>query len=251
MSNNLNKTMEYNIYLPDNYNKNVNYPVCYLLHGAYGNEDSWVKEGDIKKTADELIDKKLIDPLIIVMPDAFIDSWYIDSPIYKMESAFIEEFIPHIENIFKVDGSKRFIAGLSMGGYGSLRFVLLYPDMFKGAGLLSPAIYDPVPPENSAGRKTPVFGENGFDENIWESYNYPQYIEDYLNSNYSIPMYIVSGDDDEYNVEYYSTLLYEKLKKSKKPSELRIIDGKHSWDVWKNTIDDALIYLFQSSKKNN
>ena len=40
-----------------------------------------------------------------------------------------------------------------MGGYGALRFALKYPDMFAAAALLSPAIYDPVPPENSGARR--------------------------------------------------------------------------------------------------
>lgn len=243
----LQQNMKYNVYLPDNYKKNVKYPVVYLLHGASGNENDWasVNYGNIGETADKLIKNKSIPAIIIVMPDGFTDSWYVDSLVYQMESAIIDDLIPYIESKYSIDKNVRYIAGLSMGGYGALRFVLLYPDYFKGAGLLSPAIYDPLPPESSSARTTPVFQNRGkFDNSLWEKYNYTNYLDEYLYSNKQIPMYIVSGDDDVYNVEYYSTILYEKLKENKKLSELRIVNGGHSWDVWKDNIDEVLLYFF-------
>jgi enterochelin esterase-like enzyme len=243
----LQQNMKYNVYLPDNYKKNVKYPVVYLLHGASGNENDWasVNYGNIDETADKLIKNKSIPAIIIVMPDGFTDSWYVDSLVYQMESAIIDDLIPYIESKYSIDKNVRYIAGLSMGGYGALRFVLLYPDYFKGAGLLSPAIYDPLPPESSSARTTPVFqNRDTFDNSLWEKYNYTNYLDEYLYSNKQIPMYIVSGDDDVYNVEYYSTILYEKLKENKKLSELRIVNGGHSWDVWKDNIDEVLLYFF-------
>lgn len=243
----LQQNMKYNVYLPDNYKKNVKYPVVYLLHGASGNENDWASAnyGNIGETADKLIKNKSIPAIIIVMPDGFTDSWYVDSLVYQMESAIIDDLIPYIESKYSIDKNVRYIAGLSMGGYGALRFVLLYPDYFKGAGLLSPAIYDPLPPESSSARTTPVFqNRDTFDNSLWEKYNYTNYLDEYLYSNKQIPMYIVSGDDDVYNVEYYSTILYEKLKANKKLSELRIVDGGHSWDVWKDNIDEVLLYFF-------
>jgi enterochelin esterase-like enzyme len=244
-SNSLNNNMEYNIYLPDNYTTNIKYPVVYLLHGATGNENDWITHGDIVATTDMLIRNKLIPPIILILPDGYPDSWYIDSSVYKMESAIINDLIPYVESRFSVNKDLRYIAGLSMGGYGSLRFTLIYPDYFKGVGLLSPAIYDPIPPENSGARTTPVFHTgNNFDEELWKQYNYTNYLDGYIYSNLSIPMYIVSGDDDAFNVEYYSTLFYEKLKENKKPAELRIVNGGHLWDVWKDNIDDVLLYFF-------
>jgi enterochelin esterase-like enzyme len=249
-SNSLQKDMEYNVYLPDNYGRNIKYPVVYLLHGAGGNENDWVIQGNIQNTTDKLIKGKLIPPLIIVMPNGYTDSWYVDSDVYKMESAIVDDLIPFIEGKFQIDKKSQYIAGLSMGGYGSLRFVLLYPNYFKGAGLLSPAIYDPVPPINSSARSTPVFfNGDKFDGKLWEKYNYTNYLDEYLHSNNLVPMYIVSGDDDVYNVEYYATLLYEKLKANKKPSELRIVNGGHTWDVWKDNIDEVLIYLFNNKNQ--
>jgi len=192
-SNSLNSNMEYNVYLPDNYNRNMKYPVVYLLHGATGNENDWVAHGDIVATTDRLIRDQLIPPVILILPDGYPDSWYVDSPIYKMESAIIKDLMPYVESKYSINKDLRYIAGLSMGGYGSLRFALIYTEYFKGVGLLSPAIYDPLPPENSGARTTPVFQTgNTFNEALWKQYNYTNYLDDYLYSPLSIPMYIVS-----------------------------------------------------------
>ena len=56
-----------------------------------------------------------------------------------------------------------------MGGYGALRFALKYPEMFAAAGLLSPAIYDPEPPQASGARRAGVFGAPEFDAQVWKA----------------------------------------------------------------------------------
>lgn len=63
------------------------------------------------------------------------------------------------ESKYKVgsDRNQQAVAGLSMGGYGSLNLSLQHPDQFCAAGIISPAIYNPLPPETSAARRTPQF----------------------------------------------------------------------------------------------
>ena len=52
----LNFTHKYNVYLPDGYDKgDQKYPVVYLFHGMYGGYSDWVKMGNMKLVADELI----------------------------------------------------------------------------------------------------------------------------------------------------------------------------------------------------
>jgi S-formylglutathione hydrolase FrmB len=94
-----------------------------------------------------------------VMPDAGT-SWFVDAR-EKMESAVIDDLIPEVERTLRVLKSRdgRLIGGLSMGGYGALRFALKYPESFAAAALLSPAIYDPLPPPNSSARTVGVFGD--------------------------------------------------------------------------------------------
>lgn len=246
----LQRTWEYEVYLPTGYQKSgLNYPVLYLLHGNGGNRNDWPDKGQIKRTADMMIVNLDMPAAVIVMPDAGV-SWYVDRR-EKMETAVIRDLIPDVEKNLRVLKSRegRLIGGLSMGGYGAMRFALKYPEMFAAAALLSPAIYDPVPPPNSSARSVRTFGDPRFDEQVWKSLNYPALWQAYLAKKTPVPMYINSGDDDEFMIEADATRFYSLLRAHRQPAELRIVNGAHSWPVWEGTIGDALEYIFRYSAK--
>jgi enterochelin esterase-like enzyme len=236
----------YTVYLPDGYeSSSLRYPVFYLLHGNNQNMNAWSVSGRIQETTDELIESGQIPPTIIVMPDAG-STWYVDRK-ENMESAFIQDLLPDVESSFRAVAARsgRVIGGLSMGGYGSLRFALKYPDKFAAAALLSPAIYEPAPPEDSGVRRVGVFGAATFEPAIWQQYNYPSLFAGYLAKHQPVPLYIVSGDDDEYMIEADAAKLYALLRKNRQVAELRIVDGAHVWPVWEATIADAMKYIFR------
>jgi S-formylglutathione hydrolase FrmB len=242
----LERQWSYAVYLPDSYEtSNLRYPVMYLLHGARGDLNNWIVFGNIQSTADALIARGEIPPTIIVMPDAG-ESWYIDRK-EKMETAVIQDLIRDVEQHFRTVSKRegRLIGGLSMGGYGALRFALKYPEKFAAAALLSPAIYDPEPPEQSSARHAAPFAAPDFDVAVWRSLNYPALWDAYLQKKTPVPMYINSGDDDHLFIEVEAAKLYELLRRNKQPAELRIVDGGHAWPVWEGTIGDALRYVFR------
>jgi S-formylglutathione hydrolase FrmB len=242
----LQRKWSYAVYLPDGYEtSNLKYPVLYLLHGHGQDLYSWVNFGHIQPTADELIAHGEIPPAIIVMPDAGM-TWYVDRK-EKMETAVIQDLVGDVQRTFRVidDRKGRVIAGLSMGGYGALRFALKYPEMFAAAGLLSPAIYDPEVPQGSGARRAGVFGAAEFDPQVWKELNYPTLWDAFLAKKIAVPMYINSGDDDDFFIEAEATRLYSLLRKNSQPAELRIVDGAHKWPVWESTIGDAMRYVFR------
>lgn len=246
----LQRKWTYAVYLPDGYDTStLRYPVLYLLHGHGGALYDWVNLGHIQQTADALIAHGDIPPAIIVMPDAG-SSWYVDRK-EKMETAMIRDLVGDAERNFRALGVRdgRLVAGLSMGGYGALRFALKYPEMFAAAALLSPAIYDPEPPPSSGARKAGVFGASDFDPQVWKSLNYPALWDAFLAKKIAVPMYIDSGDDDSLFIEAEATRLYSLLRKNGQPGELRIVDGGHDWQVWESTIGDALRYIFRFSAR--
>lgn len=246
----LQRKWAYEVYLPSGYDRSrLSYPVLYLFHGNGGSRYDWVQKGRIQRTTDSLISRRDIPGVIIVMPDAG-SSWFVDRR-EKMETAVIRDLIPEVEKNLRVIKSRqgRLIGGLSMGGYGALRFALKYPETFAAAALLSPAIYDPLPPPNSGARSVGVFGEDQFDEQAWKSSNYPALWPAYLAKRTPVPMYINSGDDDEFMIEAEAVKLYSLLRAHEQPAELRIIDGAHSWDLWEETIGDAMTYIFRYAAK--
>lgn len=251
----LKRSWTYNVYLPSGYDANakLRYPVMYLLHGNDGARNDWPVKGNLLQTADQLIASGQIPPAIIVMPDAGT-TWYVDLK-EPMETAFFNDFVPHIEGKYRTLKSRdgRVIGGLSMGGYGALRYVLKYPEKFQAAALLSPAIYNPEPPADSSARFVKVFAEpnteGAYSKTVWQSYNYPPLWEQFLAKKISVPMYINSGDDDEFMIESEATQLYSLLRKNKQAAELRIVNGKHEWPVWESTVGDALKYVFRTVRR--
>ena len=141
----LGRSVNYTVYLPADYDKSERtYPVVYLLHGYTDDNTGWLQFGEINRYADKAIADGTIPPMIIVMPDADT-SWYINTydGKEKYEDFFINEFIPAVEKEFHIKGTKKFraVAGLSMGGYGTMVYALKHPDLFAAAAPFSAGIF--------------------------------------------------------------------------------------------------------------
>ena len=137
----MNTEVKYSIYLPESYDGTKKYPVLYMLHGYGGNNNDWLQDntgsiwaggGTMPAYAREYA-AQTGKELIIVAPDGG-NNFYCDGfnggPKYM--SFFFEEFIPYIESTYAIKAEKksRAIGGLSMGGYGSLYYGSLHPEMF-------------------------------------------------------------------------------------------------------------------------
>jgi len=137
----LNRDMHYTIVLPADYrNSQRRFPVLYLLHGWAGDYTNWVK-------LTKLVEYSRRYSIIIVTPDAQ-NSWYVNSatvPGDRFEDYIISDLIPEIDSHWRTLASPehRSIAGLSMGGYGSILFGLKHPDLFTVVGSVSGAFDGP------------------------------------------------------------------------------------------------------------
>lgn len=114
------------------------FPVIYLLHGLTGNYANWF---DRTKAAEYAAKHDFI----IVTPDG-ANGWYTDSlaaPKDAYESYIIKELIPEIDKNYRTVANRdgRVIAGLSMGGFGAVKFGLKYPEMFSLVGSFSGALF--------------------------------------------------------------------------------------------------------------
>ena len=246
----LGRDWAYTIYLPTGYRHDAaRIPVLYLLHGNNGDANDWLTQGHLQATADALIEHKEIPPLAIVMPQGGTD-WYVDRK-EKMETAFFSDLLPEIETRYAVATQRggRMIGGVSMGGFGALRYAMTQPELFCGALLLSPAIYPNEPPLASAARRVGVFGDRQFDPHVWHALNYPAQWERYMSQPYRLPMFIAAGDDD-LAIQADAASLYTHLRLAGNPAALRIIDGGHTWDVWSALLPAALKYTLGCVKQS-
>jgi S-formylglutathione hydrolase FrmB len=115
------------------------YPVLYLLHGLSGHYDNW-------STKTKLAEYAATYKWVIVLPEGG-DGWYTDSatvPNDRFESYIVRELIPMTSRDLRANRQSMAIAGLSMGGYGAIKFGLKYPDLFSLAGSFSGAFDAPM-----------------------------------------------------------------------------------------------------------
>jgi enterochelin esterase-like enzyme len=246
----LGRDWAYTIYLPTGYRHDgARIPVLYLLHGNNGDANDWLTQGHLQATADALIEHKEMPPVAIVMPQGGTD-WYVDRK-EKVETAFFNDLLPEIETRYAVAAQRsgRMIGGVSMGGFGALRYAMTQPELFCGALLLSPAIYTNEPPLASAARRVGVFGDRQFDPRVWHALNYPAQWERYMSQPYRLPMFIAAGDDD-LAIQADASSLYTRLRLAGNPAALRIIDGGHTWDVWSALLPAALKYTLGCVKQS-
>jgi S-formylglutathione hydrolase FrmB len=242
------REMFYRIILPHAYpqNNTARFPVIYLLHGLGGHFDNW---GDKTK----ITQYSFAYEYIIVMPEGG-DGWYTDSisvPADKHESYIIQELIPEIDAKFRTlaDRGHRAIAGLSMGGYGALKFALKYPDKFAIAGSFSGALDGPLRGQEHQFLRPSimsVFGaENGQirkDNDIFRiAREMPaEKIKD-------LPfLYLDCGTEDwllQPNRDFADLLLKQKI-----PHEYRQLPGKHDWIFWEAEVQEFLGVIHKKLK---
>jgi putative tributyrin esterase len=224
----LGKEQKMNVYVPDSPGK---HSVLYLLHGAYGSYVDWVEKSDIENIADKF-------NLIIVMPDGGQFGWYTDSPFEKenqYESYIMKELIPFIDSTFDTYAEKdgRGICGLSMGGYGAMKFASKYPDMFASASSMSGVLAILDHPDHWS--MPTVFGSQKEHLDIWKENDLLQ-LAPALKGKVAIKFDV--GIDDHTlndNREYLHRL--QDLGISFEYGEF---PGTHNWDYWSGHIFEHL-----------
>jgi endo-1,4-beta-xylanase len=149
----MSRDIGYNIYLPPAYDSEpqTHFPVVYFLHGSGGNESS---DTSFARFARDAIDAGDIGSVIYVFVNGGAYSGYRDNASRNLfvETYFIEELIPAIDERYRTfaDREGRALAGFSMGGGGSMRLALKYPELFAAAASISGTLSRPPEEEQSA-----------------------------------------------------------------------------------------------------
>lgn len=241
----INTTLPYNVILPRDYNtaRTSRYPVLYLLHGLTGHYNDWITRTNIADYAAQY-------RLIVVMPEGN-NSWYVDSatvPTDKYESYILQELIPDVQRRYRTIEARygRAIAGLSMGGYGAVKFGLKYPDRFAFAGSVSGAFavtnYTEKETAKGAAWETflklfgPVGSETRQKNDLFELVQLitPGQVT-------SLPyFYFDCGTEDAPVIFNSNHELDERMLQKKIPHEYRELPGNHSWGYWDSQVQEVL-----------
>lgn len=259
----LNNNHQVSIILPDKkrdispqdfYRSEKKYKVLWLLHGTFGDNTDWVRKTNIELYATE-------KDLVVVMPPALnsnYSNWEHSMLGYNMYDYLTEELMPLIYGWFPVSDCREdnFIAGLSMGGRGTIKFAVTHPDKFAAAAVLSAAPVDmkqlrPGHPSilldtENFRLKTTIENAGGLEsylnsnENVWA-------IIDHMAAEktlHTLPkLMFACGEEDAVLYQYYLSF--------KKHCEEIGLDARwfslpyyrHEWRFWDKAIQEALDFF--------
>jgi len=256
----LGREVNYAVYLPADYeNSSRRYPVVYLLHGYSDDETGWIQFGEVNMAADRAIASREIPSMIIVMPDAKT-TWYMNNAngSEKYEDMFIQEFIPYIDQTYHTRDKKEFrgIAGLSMGGFGSLLYSLKHPELFAACSAFSAAVWTDEEmktlTENTFnGTLKTVFGLTP-EKTLMTQHYRDNSILDLVTTSpkdkiEKVRFYIDCGDDDFLYLG--NSALHVAMRNRSIKHEYRVRNGSHSWIYWRTGITDGLKFIGESFQR--
>ncbi len=237
----LGKTKKFTYLLPSPYQKSVKYPILYLLHGYGDDYLGWSTRTNISKYVGGM-------PLIVVMPDGE-NSWYVNSIgnfSARFEDYIAIDLLRYIQTHFSVDTTRQAIAGLSMGGNGSLVLAMRHPAQFKFAGSLSGAITVPHLNADTSSLAVKYLSESllkaygSQPSEFWDRHDVFHLFRPLAKSTAPY-LYLVIGIQDEYRdfVTAHRQLI-DSLRTSNIAYEYHEIPGNHSWAFWDREIQPLL-----------
>lgn len=218
------------VYLPPGYDTTSRrYPVLYMLHGARGNETSWIVKGDILPRTDSLTKEKAMKQTIIVFPNmnqydnesdrmtsrekGAIESFFgIDGTV---ESRFAEDVVGLTDSLFRTIPKKEYraIAGLSLGGMQAIHISASHPEMFDYIGAFSPIVK--------------VAFRNGADAGFYKK------LKRRIRYQFADPpasYRLMTGRNDFLRPQIESFHCY--LDEKDYPHDYYLSSGGHQWDNW-------------------
>lgn len=246
-SNILGKNKKFCVYLPKSYDKETarSYPVLYLLHGLTNNYKSWRDLGNIGPIANQIINAGNANEMIIIMPDAGTDydGYFNCGDKWRYEDFFFEEFMPQVEKKYRIIGNKehRAIAGLSMGGGGTLAYAMHHPELFSSAYAMSAlmglrSMQESITHKNERG--------NTFTQSVIDNHctvYLEKADEEKKAALRTVRWFLDCGDDD---FLFFQNLDHVKAMKSARlPMQFRVRDGIHDWCYWQESLFMALPFI--------
>jgi S-formylglutathione hydrolase FrmB len=227
------------VFKPANYSEKSKFPVMYLLHGYSGSFKDWSNNVNLQELANKY-------EFIIVCPEGFYNSWYLDSPVKKNNQYtkfFWNDLYPTINSKYKVDKANIFITGLSMGGHGAMLLYLPNQNKFKAAGSMSGILDIRLFPDKWEMKN--LIGEYKKNKKNWDKYSSIELLKKYGNNKTTL---IVSCGSEDFafkaNEQFNNTA--QKLKIKIKYYKEK---GDHNWEFWTKTIIPHLEYFKELTSK--
>lgn len=214
-------------------------PTLYLLHGLSDDHSIWHRRSSVER---------YVEPcdLVVVMPNGG-RGFYTNAEVGpRWGDAIGHELIANVERWFSVaqTADSRFIAGLSMGGYGALRLALSIPGTYGHAASMSGAVMigsqpvvNPLRSSDYQDEISRIFGRNP----VGSNHDLVTLAERCKTSNNLPRLWMDCGTSDflfDDNQTFHAQLNALNI-----PIEYTVSDGSHDWQYWNRVLPDVLRWM--------
>jgi enterochelin esterase family protein len=235
------------VYTPAGYdrnNKNVKYPVLYLLHGGGGDEDAWSTLGRTCQILDNLIAQGKAKPMIVVMPNGNPNQYAAQTlgiPVktdvkqyasgFDNYSSLVADILPYIEKNYPVIKNRkgRAVAGLSMGGGQSFYIAFRNVDVFANVGIFSSGLIG-----------ASAIGGAPFDA----EQHFPGMYTNPAKYNKFDVIYLACGEQDN-RIDGMLDFKQKLNDKGYKGVVWEQYPGAHEWKVWRRNLSSFVQLIFK------
>ncbi len=254
--------VHYCVYIPASYDASASkrapqrYPILYFLHGLGDNEQTLFNSGGWT-LLDDLRRQHKVGEFLIAAPEGG-RTFYINSADGRVRYSdfFLQEFIPLIESKYRIAKGRanRGITGVSMGGYGALRFAFSHPEMFSSVSAQSAALITESPQELDVGIRSgmqlgkllaTIFGDP-IDVRNWKDNNPFLLAQKNRAALRNVRIYFNCGQDDNYGFEKGAAALDEELKKEAVKHDYRPYPGDHSLTYFLSHFEEVMEFESQA-----
>jgi S-formylglutathione hydrolase FrmB len=163
-----------------------------------------------------------------------------------MGSFLVADLVPFVDARYRTRAERagRLAAGVSMGGYGALRWALAAPSLFAAAGGLSPAIQ---PLSNAAIEAMPffvrpsleaVFGADPLASVARANDLYQMLLDDPTLPGRVPPLLVRCGTEDRYRLAEIAGFFDRFFSALGVPHTVTLETGAHDWAYWRRVLPD-------------
>jgi diacylglycerol O-acyltransferase / trehalose O-mycolyltransferase len=253
------------VVLPEGYaDSGLAYPVVYVLHGVGDSYSSWTELTDLIEFSRDL-------EVILVMPDGGSGSeagWYSDweDGSRQWETFHTQVLVEFIDSTYRTLGTgHRGVLGLSMGGFGAMKYAARHPGLFDAAASFSGAVDTMfVAPVSGIGFATAsdafgtpderVWGDQITDEETWRDHNPTDRAPDLA----GVRLFVATGTgtpgghagDDlsnpaSYTLETFILLMNTSFSLALTEADVEFdenfyVGGYHGWPYWQAELHRVL-----------
>lgn len=207
----------------------------YLLHGLSDDDTIWTRRTSIERYVAPL-------GLAVVMPQVH-RSFYTDMKYGNKYWTFLTEELPFIaRSFFPLSDAREdnFVAGLSMGGYGALKWALNHPEQISAAASLS-GVTDMLSHSIRSNREGDFRLIFGGDDVAGTEHDLFSLIEKTHMNEQRPLLYQCCGTED---FLYEDNIRFKELcEKSNFKLTTDFGPGNHEWGYWDQKIQDVLAWL--------